>query len=102
MAEYTIPPGLWTDIQLDDEDEQLTKQWEREQNQYCKEIEGWLWAAMFNGFEITPHNGLVFITNKDKTRAKQLAWLKKYVEVLRKHGIQATVDDWSETPCICI
>lgn len=102
MAEYILPPGPWTKIQLDDEDEQFIQQWEREQDQRCKEIEGWLWSAGYNGYQVASFTGLVFIHNKDKTRAKQLAWLKEYAEVLRTHGITATVDDWSEPPCICI
>lgn len=74
----------------------------REEEQYRKRIESLLWKAVYTGYTIMPYGGLIFITNKAKTKKEQLKWLKKYSELLRTYGIEATVYDEKPEPYICI
>ena len=59
-----------------------------------------LWKAGYAGYEISPDFGLIFIKNREKTKQKQLKWLNKYSEALRKYGIEAKVYEEKE-PYIC-
>jgi hypothetical protein len=82
--------------------EQELEQLRQEEEQRVKAIKAWLWSAGYNGYEIMTHNGLIFISNKDKTRRKKLVWLKKYTAVLQRYGVKATVDDDPDEPYICV
>ena len=81
--------------------EQELEQFRQEEEEQVKAIKAWLWSASYNGYEIMTYNGLVFISNKDKSRRKKLAWLKQYHVVLQRHGIKATVFDDPTDPYIC-
>jgi hypothetical protein len=74
---------------------------ECEMEQHRKEINAWLCKAGFAGCKIILYGGLIFIFNNDKTKKKQLRWLNKYSEVLRKYDIEATVYDDQHNPYIC-
>lgn len=91
--------GIYDEL-LDNADLAIYDQFKREEDQQIKEVGSWLWKAGYTGYIIHPYNGLIFITNKTKTRKEKLKWLKKYCEVLYIYGIKATVDDCDE-PYIC-
>jgi tRNA A37 N6-isopentenylltransferase MiaA len=89
-------------FELLDEIDSFVEQYQREMAQCYREIDYYLWKNLYKGYTITPYSGLIFITNKTKTKKEQLKWLKKYSEVLRTYGIDAKVYDDGDEPYICI
>jgi hypothetical protein len=81
--------------------DEVLEQFRQEEEAQVKAITAWLWRANFYRYEIMTYHGLIFISNKDKSRRKKLHWLKKYHAVLQRHGIKATVCDGPNEPYIC-